>query len=188
MTRPTITSLDEIPTVCLEADLAAIFRLSKADVRFWRRFPESLPFPPLPWLDRQLRVSGCVVAWFLAQEAREYHRSFYEPLRERGDVNRRKRIPWWRFTAPHDPRFWAKPFDNEQPTVSVAGLAEILRASPGAIRRAVVGPEFPMPPALARPMRWTEGQVERLLWAPPDHQLAPQRRSKNAPRNTAHLL
>jgi hypothetical protein len=29
--------------------------------------------------------------------------------------------------------------------------------------------DFPMPPANQRPLRWTEGQIERLLWAPQDH-------------------
>jgi hypothetical protein len=27
-----------------------------------------------------------------------------------------------------------------------------------------------MPPANPRPLRWTEGQIERLLWAPQDHE------------------
>ena len=38
-----------------------------------------------------------------------------------------------------------------------------------------------MPPANPRPLRWTEGQIERLLWAPQDHSehlQKMQRRSK----------
>src|SRR6476619_2427279 len=61
----TVKSVDDIPAVCLEEDLIAIFRLSSREMRLWRKYPEFIPFPPLPMLDRQLRVSGCVVAWFL---------------------------------------------------------------------------------------------------------------------------
>ena len=57
-----VKSVDEIPMVCLEEDLIVIFRLTGREMRLWRRFPEFIPFPPLPMLDRQIRVSGCVVA------------------------------------------------------------------------------------------------------------------------------
>src|SRR5678816_1907519 len=57
-----VKSVDEIPAVCLEEDLIAIFRLTSREMRQWRKFPEFIPFPPLPMLDRQIRVSGCVVA------------------------------------------------------------------------------------------------------------------------------
>lgn len=59
-----VNSVDDIPAVCLEDDLVAILRLARSDIRFWRKFPDFIPFPPLPMLDRQIRVSGCVVAWF----------------------------------------------------------------------------------------------------------------------------
>src|ERR1051326_5129669 len=72
VTPATVTSIDEIPAVCLEDDLIRIFRLPRSQMRVWRKFPDFIPFPPLPLLDRQIRVSGCVVAWFLAQEAGEY--------------------------------------------------------------------------------------------------------------------
>jgi hypothetical protein len=48
--------------VCVEDDIIAIFRLTSREMRLWRKFPEFIPFPPLPMLDRQIRVSGCVVA------------------------------------------------------------------------------------------------------------------------------
>jgi len=48
-------------------------------------------------------------------------------------------------------------------------VAAILRTTPSALRRAIKEPDFPMPPANPRPLRWTEGQIERLLWAPQDH-------------------
>lgn len=170
MTQAPPTSVDEIPAVCLEADLAWIFRLPLSHVKLWRRMPNLLPFPPLPWLDRQLRVSGCVVAWFLAQDARNYHQTFMEPLEKLAAASGRKRIPWWRFTAPHEPRFWATPLDGEAPKLSLKEVAQTLRVSADCLRRATKDPEFPMPPASnGRPLRWTPGQVERLLWAPPDH-------------------
>ncbi len=78
--RRIVRSVDEIPLVCLEEDLIAIFRLTNRETRLWRKFPEFIPFPPLPMLDRQVRVSGCVVAWFLAQDPGEYHRAFKAPL------------------------------------------------------------------------------------------------------------
>lgn len=169
-------SVDEIPAVCLEADIARIFRLSLTEVRAWRRMPELLPFPPLPWMDRQLRVSGCVVAWFLTQEAGEYRRQVTEPLEKLAAAgHKRKRVPWWRFTAPHDPRFWAVPLESEGPTLSLKDVAEALRTSPYSLRRAVDLPDFPMPPATRRPLRWTPGQLERLLSAPPDHKGSPRR-------------
>ena len=77
-----VKSVDEIPAVCLEEDLIAIFRLTSREMSLWRKFPEFIPFPPLPMLDRQIRVSGCVVAWFLAQHSSEYYRSFKSPLEE----------------------------------------------------------------------------------------------------------
>src|SRR5689334_11411545 len=75
VTPSIVKSVDEIPAVCLEEDLIAIFRLSNGEMRLWRKFPDFIPFPPLPMLDRQVRVSGCVVAWFLAQDSSEYYRS-----------------------------------------------------------------------------------------------------------------
>jgi hypothetical protein len=57
-----------------------LLRLPLSHVKVWRRMPDLPPFPPLPWLDRQLRASGCVVAWFLAQDAWNYHQAFKEPL------------------------------------------------------------------------------------------------------------
>ena len=162
--------MDEIPAVCLEADLAWIFRLPLSHVRFWRTMPDLLPFPPLPWLDRKLRVSGCVVAWFLAQDGRSYYRSYREPLEKLAAPSRRKRVPWWRFAAPHDPRFWARPLEGERPTLSVTEVARLLRASPSSVRSAAKDAEFPMPPAVDRPLKWTQGQVDRLLWAPSNHE------------------
>lgn len=180
MSEPLVKSVDDIPTVCLERDLATIFRLPMTQVRFWRQFPEFLPFPPLPWLDRQIRVSGYVVAWFLAQEATTFNQTFISPLRELADANRKRRIPWWRFTSPHDRRFWAVPLADEQPTVSLEDLAKTLRTTSSSVRRVAKDAEFPMPPVSTRPLRWTPGQVERLLWAPQDHE-EHARRKKRAP-------
>ena len=159
MTQTPPTSVDQIPAVCLEDDLANIFRLPLRHVKLWRRMPEFIPFPPLPSLDRQLRVSGCVVAWFLAQEAGEYYRTFKEPLEKLAAVNRRRRIPWWRFTAPHKQGSWALPLEGERPTLSVKDVAQTLRVGPSSFRRAANDPEFPMPPASRRPLRWTPGQA-----------------------------
>jgi hypothetical protein len=171
VTRPVVKSVDEIPAVCLEEDLVNVFRLSSKDVRFWRKYPEFLPFPPLPFLDRQIRVSGCVVAWFLAQELREYYRNFETPLREHTKGMRSKtRPPWWKFAPPHAQRYWATPLDGEKPTLKLDDVAKILRTTPSVIRRATRASDFPMPPAGHRPLRWTEGQIERLLWAPQDHE------------------
>lgn len=169
MTQRVFKSVDEIPAVCLEEDLIDIFRLSRSDVRFWRKFPEFIPFPPLPWLDRHVRVSGCVVAWFLAQEAGDYYRSFKSPLEELTKGKRRDRNPWWKFAPPHAESYWPVPLEGEEPTLSVNEVAAILRTNPSAIRRAIKEPGFPMPPASGRPLRWTQGQIERLLWAPQDH-------------------
>jgi hypothetical protein len=162
-----VKSIDEVPAVCLEEDLIAIFRLSRSDMRLWRKFPEFIPFPPLPMLDRQIRVSGCVVAWFLAQDSREYHRTFKSPLEDMTKSTRRHRPPWWKFAPPQ--RYWALAIEGEKATISVNELAKLLRTNASAIRRAVRLPDFPMPPASPRPLRWTQGQIERLLWAPHDH-------------------
>ena len=165
----TVRSVDEIPTVCREEDLIAVFRLSRSQMRLWRKFPEFIPFPPLPMLDRNIRVSGCVVAWFLAQESSEYYRSFKSPLESMTKGTRRNRPPWWKLAAPHAERYWARALEGEKATIGVAELATILRTNGTAIRRAVRLHDFPMPPASTRPLRWTPGQVERLLWAPQDH-------------------
>lgn len=164
-----IKSLDEIPMVCLEQDLAAIFRLSLSGIRWWRKYSDFLPFPPLPSLDRQTRVSGRVVAWFLAQDA-EYYRRFKAPLQEAARGTRRRKVARWQFTSPHAPQFRVAALAHESATLGVADVAQVLRASEPAIRRAAENPEFPMPPASARPLRWTDGQLERLLWAPSDHE------------------
>lgn len=165
-----VKSVDEIPTVCLEEDLIAIFRLSGLEMRLWRKWPDFIPFPPLPMVDRQIRVSGCVVAWFLAQEAGDYYRSFKGPLEDLTKGRRgRTRPPWWMFAPPHAQRYWATPVEGEKPTLGVDAVAAILRTTPSALRRAVKEPHWPMPPASRRPLRWTEGQIERLLWAPQDH-------------------
>jgi hypothetical protein len=55
-------------------------------------------------LDRQIRVSGCVVAWFLAQEAGDYYRRLRAPLDEMVKGLRRNRPPWWKFAPPHAER------------------------------------------------------------------------------------
>lgn len=171
VTARTVTSIDEIPAVCLEDDLVAIFRLSASTMRWWRKYPEHIPFPPLPMLDRQIRVSGCVVAWFLAQESGEYHRAFLAPLEALAREQRgRTRPPWWMFAPPHAAHCRVTPLDAETPVLGVPEVAAILRTTPSALQRAARTPEFPMPPAHGRPLRWTEGQVERLLWAPQDHE------------------
>jgi hypothetical protein len=168
---PTVKSVDDIPTVCIEDDLVAILRLTRSDIRFWRKLPDFIPFPPLPMLDRQIRVSGCVVAWFLAQESGDYHRRFKAPLEELTKGRRgRSRPPWWKFAPPHGERYRAVALEGEKPVLGVDKVAAILRTSSSALRRAINNPDFPMPPASPRPMRWTEGQVERLLWAPQDHE------------------
>jgi hypothetical protein len=165
-----VKSVDDIPMVCLEDDLAAIFRLSNRDVRFWRTCPDLMPFPPLPRLDRHLRVSGFVVAWFLAQDSREYYRTFKSPLEELTRGKRgRNRPPWWKFAPPHGERYRVIALDGEKPTLGVDKVAAILRTTPSALRRVLKQADFPMPPANPRPLRWTEGQIERLLWAPQDH-------------------
>jgi hypothetical protein len=163
------TSVDDLPAVCLEDDLVAIFRLTRRDIRFWRKFPDFIPFPPLPMLDRQIRVSACVVAWFLAQDSHEYYR-FKSQLEELTKGKRgRNRPPWWTLAPPHAERYRVTPLEGETPTLSVDQVATILRTAPSAVRRAISDPGFPMPPANPRPLRWTEGQIERLLWAPQDH-------------------
>ena len=165
-----VKSVDEIPAVCLEEDLIAIFRLTSREMRLWRKFPEFIPFPPLPMLDRQLRVSGCVVAWFLARESGEYYREFKAPLEELTRGKRgRSRPPWWKFAPPHGERYRITPFEGEKPALGVDKVAGILRTTTSALRRAIREPDFAMPPATPRPLRWTEGQIERLLWAPQDH-------------------
>jgi hypothetical protein len=100
VTAEVVKSVDEIPAVCLEDDLIAIFRLTSREMRLWLKFPEFIPFPPLPMLDRQIRVNGCVVAWFLAQDSSEYYRSFKSPLEELTKGKRgRSRPPWWKVRA-----------------------------------------------------------------------------------------
>jgi hypothetical protein len=165
-----VKSVDEIPAVCLEDDLMAIFRLTSREMRLWRRFPEFIPFPPLPMLDRHVRVSGCVVAWFLAQDSNLYFQNFKSPLEELAKGRRgRSRPPWWKFAPPHGERYRVTELEGEKPTLGVDKVAAILRTTPSALRRAVREPDFPMPPVNTRPLRWTEGQIERLLWAPQDH-------------------
>lgn len=39
-----------------------------------------------------------------------------------------------------------------------------------------------MSPAAPRPLRWTEGQIERLLWAPQDHKEHEQKTRRTGPR------
>src|SRR5687768_17878177 len=165
-----VKSVDEIPAVCLEDDLIAIFRLTSREMRLWRTFPEFIPFPPLPMVDRQIRVSGCVVAWFLAQDSSEYYRSFKSPLEELTKGKRgRSRPPWWKFAPPHAEHYRVTPLEGEKPTLGVDEVAARLRTTPSVLRRAIKESGFPMPPANERPLRWTEGQIERLLWAPQDH-------------------
>jgi hypothetical protein len=179
VTVPIVKSVDEIPAVCVEDDLIAIFRVTNREIRLWRKFPQFIPFPPLPMMDRQIRVSGCVVAWFLAQESGEYYRVFRAPLDDlTKGVRGRDRLPWWKFAPPHGERYRVTPLDGEKPVLGIDGVAEILRTTPSALRRATRQPEFPMPPATPRPMRWTEGQIERLLWAPQDHNEHLQRMGK----------
>ena len=48
VTAGVVKSVDEIPAVCVEDDLIAIFRLTSREMRLWRKFPEFIPFPPLP--------------------------------------------------------------------------------------------------------------------------------------------
>jgi hypothetical protein len=180
-----VKSVDEIPAVCLGDDLIAIFRLTSREIHLWRKFPDFIPFPPLPMLDLQIRVSGCVVAWFLAQHSGEYYRTFKSPLEELMKGKRgRNRPPWWKFAPPHAERYWARPIDGERATLGVNEVATILRTNPSAIRRAVKIPDFPMPAASLRPLRWTQGQIERLLWAPQDHtehlQFARRKPSRNS--------
>jgi hypothetical protein len=158
--------------------LIAIFRLTSREMRLWRKFPSSLLHPPDA--DRQLRVSGCVVAWFLAQESGEYYRAFKAPLEELTDGKRgRSRLPWWTFAPPHGERYRITPLAGEKPALGVDNVAGILRTTPSALRRAIREPDFAMPPANPRPLRWTEGQIERLLWAPQDHTEHLQRMRKN---------
>src|SRR5262245_38712397 len=119
-----VKSVDEIPMVCLEEDLIAIFRLTNREMHFWRKFPESIPFPPLPMLDRQIRVSGCVVAWFLAQDSREYHRTFRSPLEEFTRAKRgRRRPPWWKFAPPKGERYRVTRLQRERQARGVARVA-----------------------------------------------------------------
>jgi hypothetical protein len=180
-----VKSVDEIPAVCLEEDLIAIFRLTSREMRLWRRFPEFIPFPPLPTLDRHLRVSGCVVAWFLAQEPGEYYRAFRTPLEELTKGKRgRNRPPWWKFAPPHAERYRVVSLQGEKPVLGVDEVARLLRTTPSAVRRAMKQPDFAMPPANPRPARWTAGQIERLLWAPQDHteHLQRMRRSPKSKR------
>lgn len=170
VTAAVVKSVDEIPAVCLEDDLIAIFRLTSREMRLWRKFPEFIPFPPLPMLDRQIRGSGCVVAWFLAQDSSEYYRKFKSPLEELTKGKRgRSRQPWWKFAPPHGDPYRVMPLDGEKSALGVDKVAEILRTTPSALRRGIREPDFPLPPAKPRPLRWTEGQIERLLWAPQDH-------------------
>jgi hypothetical protein len=179
-----VKSVDEIPMVCLEEDLITIFRLTSREMRLWRKFPEFIPFPPLPMLDRQLRVSGCVVAWFLAQDSREYRRTFRSPLEELTKAKRgRSRPPWWKFAPPHGECYRVTPREGEKASLGVDKVAAILRTTPSALRRAVREPDFPMPPSNPRPLRWTQGQIERLLWAPQDHNDHQQNRRRMGPRN-----
>ena len=190
VTDRVVKSVDDIPAVCLEEDLIAIFRLTSREMRLWRTFPEFVPFPPLPRLDRQIRVSGCVVAWFLEQNSSEYYRSFKSPLEELTKGTRgRSRPPWWKFAPPHGERYRVTPREGEKPTLGVDKVAEILRTTPSALRRAIREPDFPMPPVTPRPLRWTEGQIERLLWAPQDHnehvQNTQRPKTKRSGRQTA---
>ena len=60
----------------------------------------------------------------------------------------------------------------------------ILRTTPSALRRAIREPDFPMPPVNLRPLRWTEGQIERLLWAP-QTTLSTSRNATEAPEGEA---
>lgn len=181
-----VKSIDEIPAVCLEDDLIAILRLKASKLQFWRMYPDFIPFPPLPMLDRHVRVSGCVVAWFLAQDPGEYHRVFKSPLETRARAIRgRNRPPWWTFAPPHSER--VPPLDGENALLGVKDVAKTLRTKPSALRRAAADPDFVMPPASPRPMRWTEGQIERLLWAPQDHEEHRQAMRRRKPGARARL-
>src|SRR5262245_25135722 len=124
LTTTVVRSIDDVPAVCLEEDLINIFRLSRSDLRMWRKFPDSIPFPPLPALDRQIRVSGCVVAWFLAQNSSEYHRTFRSPLEEFTRAKRgRRRPPWWKFAPPKGERYRVTRLQRERQARGVARVA-----------------------------------------------------------------
>jgi hypothetical protein len=77
------------------------------------------------------------------------------------------------------------PLEGEKPALGVKRVAAILRTTPSALRRAIKNADFPMPPASPRPLRWTEGQIERLIWAPQDHNehLQKTQRRYRAPLN-----
>jgi hypothetical protein len=63
----------------------------------------------------------------------------------------------------------ATPIEGEKATIGVDELAKILRTNAAANRRPIRMPDFPMPPANPRPLRWTAGQIERFLSEPQDH-------------------
>ena len=61
------------------------------------------------------------------------------------------------------------PIESERPALSVDAVAAVLRTTPTALRRSTEEPDWPSEPASPRSLRWTEGQIGRLLWAPQDH-------------------
>ena len=124
-------------------------------------------FPQLPPMgDDTLRFSGRMVESFLIRP--DIWRDYKEALEEHRRRSRRWTRQWYQSGPPWTWPLYAAPKAEERPTIRVRELARILRASQNALTRLAVSHNWQLPPASYRPLRWTEGQIERFLASPVD--------------------
>jgi hypothetical protein len=124
-------------------------------------------FPRLPPIgDDTLRFSGRMVESFLIRP--DIWRDYKEALEEHRRRSRRWTRQWYQSGPPWSSPLYAAVKPGERPTIRVRELAHILRASQRALARLAMSPDWQLPPACYRPLRWTEGQIERFLASPVD--------------------
>ena len=113
-----------------------------------------------------LRFSGRMVESFLIRP--DIWRDYKEALDEQRRRSRRWTRQWYQSGPPWSSPLYAAAKPGERPTIRVRELAHILRASQKALARLAMSHDWQLPPAGYRPLRWTEGQIERFLASPLD--------------------
>jgi hypothetical protein len=159
-----ITSIDDLPEVLFIEELAHVLRIPLD------RFQLSqdvgvLEWPALPALDGRRRYSRRVLLWFLLQHPPDWA-SYREQFRKQEKALRRTGQRWYELAAPFTSPFVAAVRPGEQPALSIADVAHILRASETTMERALERADFPMPPAQSPPPRWSREQIDRFLGPP----------------------
>ena len=165
MPREPLTSLAAIPRVCFVEDLARIFRMPLSSLKSRQKYGYGY-FPLLPPIDRRARVSGAFVQWFLT-ENRYWVERYKEILENATKTHRQRRVQWYELGPPYTQPLIGAARSKEVAAIRLREMAEILRVSPGALRKAARRLAFACPPKDLKPLAWTGEQLARLL-APPD--------------------